>query len=74
MWTEEKIRAVLNKKQQVLKDTKERYENNREWLFAGQFMNETQFVRSVALELADQRAEVEKLEIQVEVLKCILDN
>lgn len=74
MWSEEKIRAVLNKKEQVLKDTKAKYETNRDWLFAGEIMKVEDVVASTARELADQRAMVEKLEIQVEVLKYILDS
>lgn len=74
MWSEEKIRAVLNKKEQVLKDTKAKYETNRDWLFAGEFMKEPNLVNAVACELASQREDVKKLENQVEVLKYILDS
>lgn len=74
MWSEEKIRAVLNKKEQVLKETKEKYETNREWLFAGEFMKSEDVVASTARELADQREDIKKIETQVEVLKYILDS
>ena len=74
MWTEEKIQAVLERKENLLKELQTTVQDNGTWFKAFKFMDDDGYnVAVVATELWHQREQLKKIEIQIEVLKCVLD-
>lgn len=73
MWTEEKIREVLERKENLVKELKTTIGDNAAWFRGDKFMDAPDQAAAVAQELGEQRAQLKKIEHQVEVLKCILD-
>lgn len=73
MWTEEKIREVLERKEKLLKELDVVVHDNGVWFRGDKFMDAPDQAAAVAQELGEQRAQRKKIENQIEVLKCILD-
>lgn len=73
MWSQEKIEQALKIKETALEQAKEKLSRNRTWIDAGTHMENIEFVVSVFRDYDMTKAEVEKLEEQVKVLKIILE-
>lgn len=73
MWSEEKIREVLDRKENLLKELQTTVHDNAVWFQANKFMDMPAQAAAIAEELREQRTQLRKIENQVEVLKCILD-
>lgn len=73
MWSQEKIEQALKVKENALEQAKERLSKLRALIDAGTYMENIEFVVSVFRDYDMTKAEVEKLEEQVKVLKIILE-
>lgn len=74
MWTEDRVRAALAKKQERLEEAEHRMTMLRDFLHAEVVAKEAGDACALAEELRDQVKHVEKIKNQIEVLNYILDN
>lgn len=74
MWSEEKIRAVLDAKKDKLKQERDKLHDLEEFLYKPLKVDWDTLLGSVSDELREKRADIRKIENQIEVLKCILDS
>ena len=74
MWSEEKIRAVLDAKRDKLKQEQVKLHDLEEFLYKPIKIDWDNLVGPVTEELREKRADIRKTENQIEVLKYILDS
>lgn len=74
MWSEEKIRAVLDAKKDKLKQEQIKLHDLEEFLYKPLKVDWGDLIGSVSNELREKRADIRKIENQIEVLKYILDS
>lgn len=73
MWSEEKVRDALKKKQERLEEAERQADITRTFLTGEVFFKAPDGAAAMAQELAEQTRRVEKIKNQIEVLKYILD-
>ena len=73
MWSEEKVRAVLDAKKDKLKQEKVKLHDLEEFLYKPIKVDWETLVGPVTQELHEKRNQISKIENQIEVLKYILD-
>lgn len=73
MWSEERIRAVLETKEEALANARAQLKTAEAWLQSGLHMNAADFVSAAYKDVQKNESLVLRLEEQVKVLTAVLD-